>query len=136
MIYITTKNVKQIIRDSHEVRDDLLKKNEHLESELEQANKSLEYWKNKADQLESDLFDSSITNDLYDKGIKNRDGYYRIVAYNPTRLDSKTVANAMNKMFGGGFDTKPIYTFNQLIKKIKSTNTDLTAYTILESNYK
>lgn len=136
MIYIATKNVKQIIRDSQEVRDDLTKKNEYLEKELDQTSKSLEYWQNKAAKLESDLFDSSIINDLYDKGIKNRDGYYRIVAYNPTKFDSKTVANAMNKMFGGGFDTKPIYTFNQLIKKIKSTNTDLTAYTILESNYK
>ena len=136
MIYITTKNVKQIIRDGNEVRNDLIKKNQQLENDLDSANKSLKYLKNKAARLESDLFDSSIINDLYDKGIKNRDGYYRIVAYNPTKLDSKTVANAMNKMFGGGFDTKPIYAFNQLIKKIKSTNTDLAAYTILESNYK
>lgn len=136
MIYITNKNVKQIIRDSQEVIDDLKKQNEQLETALDQTSKSSIYWKNKAAKLESDLFDSSIINDLYDKGIKNRDGYYQITSYHPIGLNNKAVAYAMSSMFGKGFNTSLIYTFDQLVKKIKSTDTDLTAYMIVEVNMK
>ena len=136
MIYITTKNVKQIIRDCHEVRDDLIKDNKNLESELDKTIKSLEYWKNKAAKLESDLFDSSIINDLYDKGIKNRDGYYQITSYHPIGINNKAVAYAMSSMFGKGFNTSLIYTFDQLVKKIKNTDTDLSSYMIVEVSMK
>lgn len=136
MIYITTKNVKQIIRDGHEVRNNLIKKNQRLENDLDSTSKSFEYWKNKAESLESDLFDSSIINNLYDKGIKNRDGYYQITSYHPIGLSAKSVSVAINSMFGNGFNTSLIYTFDQLVKKIKNTDTDLKAYMIVEVNMK
>lgn len=139
MIYITTKRPKDT---EQRIKDFIIELKEReavendLRSELSDTNRSLEYWKSKADKLESDLFDSSIINDLYDKGIKNRDGYYKIVAYQPSKFDSKTFANAMNKIFGGGFDKKPIYTFDKLVEKIKFTNKDLTSYVIEEVNIK
>lgn len=139
MIYITTKRPKDT---EQRIKDFIIELKEReavendLRSELSDTNRSLEYWKSKADKLESNLFDSSIINDLFDKGIKNRDGYYQIISYTPKKFDSKMVASAFNKMFGSGFDTNPIYTFNQLVKKIKETNTDLAAYVIYEVEIK
>jgi len=139
MIYITTKRPKDT---EQRIKNFIieLKEREAVENDLRanlsDANRSLKYWKGKAAELESDLFDSSIINDLYDKGIKNRDGYYQITSYHPIGISGKSIAAAMSSMLGNGFNTSLIYTFYQLVKKIKSTDTDLTAYMIVEVSMK
>lgn len=95
MIYITTKNINQIIRDSQEVRDGLIREKEELNKKSSDLERSLKYWKNKAKNLEYELFESSIVNNLYDIGIKNRDGHYKIISYN-----QKDLLRAIGQSFG------------------------------------
>ncbi|MCT4420622.1 hypothetical protein EFT49_10645 [Leuconostoc falkenbergense] len=127
MIYITTKNVNQIIRDSQEVRDGLIREKEELNKKSGELERSLKYWKNKAKNLEDELFESSIVNNLYDIGIRNRDGHYKIISYMP-----KDLLRAIGQSFGKKFNTKHIYTFDELVKQIKKTDQNLKSYTIIE----
>ena len=131
MIYITKKNVNQIIRDSQEVRDGLIREKETLEKKSSDLERSLKYWKNKAKNLEDELFESTIVNNLYDIGIKNRDGHYKIISYMP-----KDLLRAIGQGFGKKFNTKHIYTFDELVNQIKRTDQDLKSYAIIEVTVK
>ncbi|MCT3069059.1 hypothetical protein EFN45_02950 [Leuconostoc citreum] len=131
MIYITTKNVNQIIRDSQEVRYELTREKESLEEKSSDLERSLKYWKNKAKNLEDELFESSIVNNLYDKGIRNRNGHYKIISYIP-----KDLLRAIGQSFGKKFNTKHIYTFDELVNQIKQTDQNLNSYTIIEVTVK